>query len=191
MENLCWSIIRSGESDDKNETHSNSFFSLERKAEARGSPRPFTNRFPPGDDHEDGDGEEVGEHPQDVRRDQGKLTGLKIKLKGVDHTEKERSKGSPQGVPQSKDHHGNGNPPLAGCHILFPSWSIGQGEIGSSKACHHATEDRPEITNSDDRNSSGIRSGWVLSHGPEVQARTAMVKKKPGGWNQEIAEVND
>ena len=86
------------------------FLPLEGKAETGRCASPLTNRLPPGDDHQNGDGEKVGEHSQDVRRNEGKLPGLEVKLEGIDPAEEQRPEDRPPRIPQSKDDHGNGNP---------------------------------------------------------------------------------
>src|SRR3972149_6415547 len=105
------------------------FFSREGRAEPGRRACPPTNRLPPGGDYQNGDGEKIGKHSQDVRRNEGKLPGLEVKLEGIDPPEEQPPEASPPWIPQGKDDHRNRNPPLTRRHILFPPRGIGKGEI--------------------------------------------------------------
>ncbi len=79
--------------------NSKMFLPLEGEAKTGRRARPLTNRLPPGDDHQNGDGEKVGKHSQDVRRNKGKLPGLEVKLKGIDPAEEQCSEDCPPWIP--------------------------------------------------------------------------------------------
>ncbi len=167
------------------------FLSLERETQTCGGPCPLPNGLPLRDDDQDGNGEEIGKHSEDVGRNERELAGFKVKLKGIDPAEEKGPENSSQGIPQCKDDHGDGDPSLARCHVLLPSGRVGEGKIGTSKACQHPTEDGPEIANLNHGDPSRIRSRGVFSDRSQIQARSRVVEKEPSAGHQEITEVSN
>lgn len=62
-------------------------FPLKGKAKTCRGPCSRPDSSPSRDDYQDRDREKVGEHPQNIRRDERKLSGFEIELQGIHPTD--------------------------------------------------------------------------------------------------------
>src|SRR5690606_4349002 len=160
-----------------------------------GSPeagRRIETRPPPvrGDDHEDEDGHEIGQHGEIIGR-HSDTRSLKIELENGDATEEPGTEHDPSRPPGREDDDGKGDPTCACGHSFGPLRDAGKREIGAADPGAGTAKRNGGEAYANDAVAEGMGSVVVLAHRAQDEPGPGTAEEEPDREREEEAEVDD